>query len=223
MKTITVQEIFEDTVPTLQLERALVPIDEFAAREGVSRSAIEDWAKLGLVQIRKHKGKTFIVDVPPGPYGDSCRISSNQQKPTVAIAPPKPKPASLWQLTATVSVICAFAAILVTIWLYADRQGLIDSITQAYEKFDTTNKSFVLTRQRAEILQRHLDEAKMKLDQLQDQLIRSQDETKDVRNQLNNARQNIVSLRRYNAEAAQQLNEQIEKLTKLTDEVSKGR
>jgi methyl-accepting chemotaxis protein len=221
MKTIPVQKTLEDAVPRLQLERPLVPIDEFAASEGVSRSAIEDWAKLGLVQIRKHKGKTFIVDVPPGPYDDSCRFLSNRQELSSASAPPKPT--GLWRFTAIVSVMCAFAAVLASLWLYADRQGLLDDVTLAYEKFDKTNKSFMLTKQRAEILQNQRDEAKTELDQLRDQLGRSQDEVKDARNQLNSTRQNLVSLRQYNAEASQRLNEQIEKLTELTDETSKGR
>jgi methyl-accepting chemotaxis protein len=220
MKTIAMQGIFEDTIPRLQLKRPLMPIDEFAAREGVSRSAIEDWAKLGLVQIRKHKGKTFVVDVPPAPYDDPGRIPDNRQEPTPKSSPPKST--AIWKTTTIASIVCAFASILTGLWLYFDRQGLLNSITLAYERFDQTNKSFALTKQRAEILQNHLDEAKMKLDQLQDQLIQSQAEVKDMRNQFNNTQQNIDSIRQDNAEAAQQLNEQIDKLTKLTNEAGKS-
>ena len=222
METIIEQETFEDTVPKLRLERPLVPIDEFAAREGVSRSAIEDWANLGLVQIRRHKGKTFVVDVPPAPYDDSCRIPINRQEPCSASAPPKPI-GRLWQPIAIVSVVCAFAAVLASSWLYADRQGLLDGITLVYEKIDRANENFMRTKQQAEILQSQFYEAKMELDRLRGQFVRSQAEAKDVRNQLNSARQNLDSIRQYNAEAAQRLNEQIEKLTELTDEASKGR
>jgi methyl-accepting chemotaxis protein len=212
------QETFEDTVPRLQLKRPLVLIDEFAAREGVSRSAIEDWAKLGLVQIRRHKGETFVVDVPPAPYGDFCRILSNRQEPPSRSSPPRPT--GLWRFIATVSVVCAFAAVLASLWLYTDRQGLINSVTLAYEKFDKINRSFTLTKQRAEVLQNHLNDAKIELNRLKGQLVRSQTEVKDVRNQLNSARQNLDSIRRYDAEAAQRLNEQIEELTELTDEIA---
>jgi len=221
MKTIAEQKTFEDTVPRLQLERALVPIDEFAAREGVSRSAVEDWANLGLVQIRRHKGETFVVDVPPGPYGDSYQALNDQQEPGYRNAPPRPT--SIWQLVATVSVVCAFAAVLASLWLYADRQGLLDGITLIYERVDKVDENFTRTKQQAQILQSQLDEAGVKLDQLKGQLIRSQAEVRDVRNQLNSARQNLGTIRQYNAEAAQHLNEQIERLTELTDEVSEGR
>jgi len=63
-KQITSQE----TGATLQLERALLPIDEYAVREGVSRGIVEECGKLGIVQIRKYKGKSFVVDVPLSPY-----------------------------------------------------------------------------------------------------------------------------------------------------------
>jgi len=63
-KQITSQE----TGATLQLERALLPIDEYAVREGVSRGIVDECGKLGIVQIRKYKGKSFVVDVPLSPY-----------------------------------------------------------------------------------------------------------------------------------------------------------
>lgn len=218
MRTITEQKTFEDTVPRLQLERALVPIDEFAAREGVSRSAVEDWANLGLVQIRRHKGKTFVVDVPPGPYGDSYQALSDQQQPR-SYRNTLPRPTGIWQLAATVSVICAFVAVLASFWLYADRQGLLDSIALVYERIDKADKNFTRTEQQAQTLQSQLDETRMELNQLKGQLIRSQAEVRNVHDQLNNARQNLGTIRQYNAEAAQQLNEQIERLTELADEV----
>jgi len=54
----------------LQLKRSLLPIDEYAARRGISSEIIEKYRQLGIIQIRRYKGKTFVVDVPPGPY--SC-------------------------------------------------------------------------------------------------------------------------------------------------------
>ena len=96
------------------------------------------------------------------------------------------------------------------------------AVAEAYPQL-RANENFMRTKQQAEILQSQFDEAKMELDRLRGQFVRSQAEAKDVRNQLNSARQNLDSIRQYNAEAAQRLNEQIEKLTELTDEVSKGR
>ena len=68
METSTNEMSSREIVPTLQLKRPLLPIDEYAAREGISRGIVEECAKLGVVQIRKYKGKTFVIDVPLSPY-----------------------------------------------------------------------------------------------------------------------------------------------------------
>jgi len=55
-------------------------IDEYAAREGLSRDIIEDCGKLGIVQIRKHKGKTFVVDLPLTPYSYIPEVTTELTK-----------------------------------------------------------------------------------------------------------------------------------------------
>ena len=60
--------VLEDIKPLLQLKRPLLPIDKYAVREGVTRSMVEEYARLGIVQMRKYKGKTYVVDVPLSPY-----------------------------------------------------------------------------------------------------------------------------------------------------------
>jgi archaellum component FlaC len=62
--------VLQDEGATLLLNRPLVPIDEYAARESVSAGFIEECGRLGIVQLRRYKGKTFVVDVPLAyPYG----------------------------------------------------------------------------------------------------------------------------------------------------------
>ena len=62
------ETVLEDIQPLLQLKRPLLPIGKYAAREGVSRSIVEEYGRLGIVQIRKYKGRTYVVDVPLSPY-----------------------------------------------------------------------------------------------------------------------------------------------------------
>ena len=110
METIENEMILRETGPILQLKRPLLPIGQYAAREGVSIGILEQCGKLGIVQIRKHKGRTYVVDVPITPnmpelVGDPAkpidkaerarRIAELVKKafpaePPVA-APPKPK------------------------------------------------------------------------------------------------------------------------------------
>ena len=68
METATKGMISQEDRPILHLKRPLLPIDEYATREGISRGIVEECGKLGIVQIRKYKGKTFVVDVPLSLY-----------------------------------------------------------------------------------------------------------------------------------------------------------
>jgi hypothetical protein len=72
MKTELNETIQDDSKPILQLNRQLLPIDKYAAREGVSRGIVEECGRLGILQIRKYKGQTYIVDVPLSPYLNAC-------------------------------------------------------------------------------------------------------------------------------------------------------
>ena len=81
METNPDQRTSEEAGATLQLKRSLLPIDEYAAREGLSRDIIEECGKLGVVQIRRYKGKTFVVDVPLSPYLCASEAAERAAKP----------------------------------------------------------------------------------------------------------------------------------------------
>jgi len=67
--------------PSFQLKKSLLSIDEYAAREGLSRDIIEHCGKLGIVLIRKYKGKTFVVDLPLTPYSYIPEVTADPTKP----------------------------------------------------------------------------------------------------------------------------------------------
>jgi len=50
----------------------LVPIDEYAAQQGVSRGVIEQCGKLGIIQIRRCKGQEFVIDAPVNSHAVSA-------------------------------------------------------------------------------------------------------------------------------------------------------
>ena len=68
MEATTNESVSQKTDPILQLKRALLPIDEYAAQQGLSRRTVEQHIQSGTIQIRKYKGKTYVVDVPLSPY-----------------------------------------------------------------------------------------------------------------------------------------------------------
>ena len=81
MEAVINQITPEEAGPTLQIKRPLLPIDEYAARQGLSREAIEEYGWMGIVQIRKHKGRTFVVDVPLNSYSHISK-PTNEPKET---------------------------------------------------------------------------------------------------------------------------------------------
>ena len=68
--------------PTLNLKKALLPIEEYAARERLSMDIIEKCGKLGILQIRRFKGKTFVVEAPYPPFNDIDELALEPVQPT---------------------------------------------------------------------------------------------------------------------------------------------
>ncbi len=58
----------EQPEPTLAVKRSPLPIDEYAALKGISTKVVEEYAKQGIVHLRKYKGKTFVIDATSGAY-----------------------------------------------------------------------------------------------------------------------------------------------------------
>jgi len=64
----------------LQVKRSLIPLARYTEQKGTSESDITKRAKLGIIQLRKFQGKTFVVDTPHSPY----RIAADQQNEDTA-------------------------------------------------------------------------------------------------------------------------------------------
>jgi len=74
MEAATNETVLQEIGPILQLSRPLLPIGEYAAREGITKGLIEECGRLGIVPIRRYKGKTFVVDVPIHSYSDKYEV-----------------------------------------------------------------------------------------------------------------------------------------------------
>ncbi len=82
MTTDTNNRSSRQTARSLHLNKSLVPIDEYAAREGLSRDLVEECGKLGIVQLRTYKGETFVVNVPISPYLCLSETAEEPARPT---------------------------------------------------------------------------------------------------------------------------------------------
>jgi hypothetical protein len=54
--------------PIFSRKKHLLSVGQYASRQGVSTGIVQEAAKLGVVQVRKHKDQTFIVDLPLDTY-----------------------------------------------------------------------------------------------------------------------------------------------------------
>jgi hypothetical protein len=54
--------------PIFSRKKSLLTVNQYAVRQGVSTGVVQECARLGVVQVRKHKNKTFIVDLPLDTY-----------------------------------------------------------------------------------------------------------------------------------------------------------
>jgi hypothetical protein len=45
-------------------KKSLLTVQQYANSQGISTGVVNECAKLGVIQVRKHKNKTFIVDLP---------------------------------------------------------------------------------------------------------------------------------------------------------------
>ena len=50
--------------PVFSRKKSLLSMQQYATSQGVSTGVVQECAKLGVVQVRKHKDKTYIVDLP---------------------------------------------------------------------------------------------------------------------------------------------------------------
>ncbi|MFQ6036252.1 MAG: hypothetical protein ACE5NM_10475, partial [Sedimentisphaerales bacterium] len=82
MKADENKTVAEEATSILQLERPLLPIDKYAARKGLTRAIVEECGRLGILHLRKYKGKTYVVDVPPSPYQPACEEDPILRVPT---------------------------------------------------------------------------------------------------------------------------------------------
>jgi membrane protein implicated in regulation of membrane protease activity len=64
--------------PIFSRKKSLLTIGQYAVRQGVSAGVVQECARLGVVQVRKHKNKTFIVDLPL----DTYKITKQQDYPS---------------------------------------------------------------------------------------------------------------------------------------------
>lgn len=227
MKTSTNETISQETEPTLQLKKSLLPIEEYAARKGLSIDIVEECARLGIIQIRKYKGRTFVVDVPHSQY---TYDSETIDEPTQHINEPtetkeKPESAGItqtavyhlgilteqagakrtWQITALFSFALLFTAFFANLWFYMDRNVQSDRLDQAYTSVQKLYDDFTQASQDAETTRNQLNSYTTEVAYLQNEMDKSTAQVETLRNELDKSTAQVRTLQNELAAAGQNL------------------
>ena len=219
----------QDAVPTWQLKKSLLSIDQYAAREGVSRGVVEKCGEFGIVQIRRHRGKTFVVDMPlspyAGPFGTAEKHGDGTDKKT--------QPKTLSEFVAKLNGQTGQAGFGKPSAAGNPPFNAARVMTLAKKLFrkafdiggeprETTSDTGRYTGNGAEVgrpLAVRPAQASswrasaVEIRDIQKELSRSRAELRSVRNELSRVRQRFETVRRRNCRAIERINAQIQTLT----------
>jgi len=229
MEIGTNETVSQGTHPILQVKRPLLPIDEYASREGVSRRTVEERVDSGIIQIRKYKGKTYVVDVPLSPYHHaphelclleedpkmeiqfSQQSTDSYQDQVPDTDPPRSSvfTSSTWtkriqHVAAVTSLACLFAVILASLWLYINQTIHRDRIDQAYASIEEAYKNSIQTSQQLAALQNNLLESTAELESLKSELGSTKGQVTNLHKELNRVSQALEAAAGKPADSTEQ-------------------
>jgi len=178
------------TEPTSHFRRALVPLDEYAARQGISADIIEKQGQLGVIQIRKFKGQKFVVDVPAEQLSE---FEDDRVEETAGIpARTRSTTASKW---ATVGLTAGLIIIIVSVfWLYMDATTRLDDLNAEYTSLQNRYNDLTTTDQSVKAMQGELASSKAELARIQNRIALSMTGLEAIQADLSKARRNLDTI-----------------------------
>jgi archaellum component FlaC len=177
----------QKAVPVSHFKRSLVPLDEYAARQGISSDIVEKQGQLGVIQIRKFKGQKFVVDVPV----DQLSEFENEQEPeteTVAVKPRMTTGSKMFTAGLTAGLIIIIVSVF---WLYMDAKQKLDDVSADYTVLQNGYNDLTTTNQQVKALQEELAGSKVEFARIQNRIATSKTELEKIQADLNKARQNL--------------------------------
>ena len=123
-----VQSVKSETVLHGEPE-LLLPIDEYAKRQGVSRRTVNRYVQSGRLESTKQRGRTMIIDKPLKPKSEDTRhVKPNIDSQIVPFARAdwirygmlqnRSKSKVIWQTYAIVVTVLFVALMLASLWLF---------------------------------------------------------------------------------------------------------
>jgi septal ring factor EnvC (AmiA/AmiB activator) len=168
-------------------KRTLVPLDEYAARQGISSDIVEKQGQLGVVQIRKFKGQKFVVDVP----ADQLSEFENDNAEESGAKPIKPRSTNAFKLVTAGLVALSITVVVTVFWLYMDAKTKLDDLRAENASIQSIYENLTTSNENAKALQEELAGSKAELALIQNRIALSKTELERIQTDLNKARRNL--------------------------------
>ena len=180
----------QKTEPLSHFKRELVPLDEYAARQGISSDIVEQQGQLGVVQIRKFKGQKFVVDVP----ADQLSEFETDQAAENAVISVRPRSTTASKLF-TAGLIAGVIIIVVSVfWLYMDAKTRLDDLNADYTLLQNKYNDLTTSNQNVKAMQEQLASSKVEFARIQNQIALSRTELERIQADLNKSRRNLETV-----------------------------
>jgi archaellum component FlaC len=171
-------------------KRTLVPLDEYAARQGISSDIIEQQGQLGVIQIRKFKGQKFVVDVPAEQLSefetdDFAEAAGKTIKPRVTTT------SKLFTAGLTAGLIIIVVSVF---WLYMDAKTKLEDLNAEYTSIQKRYNDLTSANQSLKAMQEQLVVAKAEFARIQNRIAVSRTDMEKIQGDLNKTKRNFDAI-----------------------------
>jgi len=171
-------------------KRNLVPLNEYAAREGISPDILEQQGQLGVIQIRKFKGQKFVVDVSAEQLSefetnDFTEAAAKTIKPRVTTT------SNLFTASLTVGFIIIVTSVF---WLYMDTKIKLDNLNAEYTNIQKRYNELNSENRSLKGMQEQLVGAKAEFARIQNRIAASRTDIGKIQGDLNKTKQNLDAI-----------------------------
>jgi hypothetical protein len=171
-------------------KRNLVPLDEYAARQGISSDIIEQQGQLGVIQIRKFKGQKFVVDVSAEQLGefetdDFAETAGKTIRPRMTTA------SKLFTAGLTVGLIVIVVSVF---WLYMDAKTKLDDLNAEYTSIQKRYNDLTSENQSLKAMQEQLVVAKAEFARIQNRIAASRTDMEKIQGDLSKTKRNFDAI-----------------------------
>jgi peptidoglycan hydrolase CwlO-like protein len=188
----TAGDAAQKTSPLSHFKRDLVPLDEYATREGISSDIVEQQGQLGVIQIRKFKGQKFVVDVDPEQLSQFEAPEAEEIVPGARASKERLTTASK---LITASLTAGLIIIIVGVfWFYLDAKTRLDDLTAEHTALQTAYNNLTSSTSELKTTQEELAGSKVQLSQIQNRIAQSRTELEKIRAGLNKSRQDLDTI-----------------------------